>query len=758
VRLVDEAIGDPQWSTMATLDAALRMIAPIVGTAGLPDGNAAVRLLDEFLERVRVAPEHAFEVIPPQHWSVLPMQGSSEQEPQLCFRGAVLVRVRGRRPACAARNGHPKLELGPEDTLSQRLGLTATTPLRQLLNFLRADGVLAPLAVAGALMLSAGGVVFEALLYRTFLDLTGMLGLAEQRLGALGMLLGFLGLLLVLDLQIGGALLRLGRRLEARLRMYLLQKLPKLPDRYFGSRLISDMAERGHAMHEIRMLPVLGGQLVHHSFELVLTTAGIIWLDPATAPIAVAAALGAVALPFLAQPVLEQRDLRFRTHSGGLARFYFDSLRGLMPVRAHGAEEAVKTEHEAHLVRWSRSGFSLQRSAVLLEGITLLFGTFWTASLLLSHIGRHADSTVALLLIYWALNLPVIGRYLAEAALLYPRIKNLSLRLLEPLAFPEKPEEHAEPSTSTALASHSTSLQPARIDSPGLAIAFQNVSVRAIGQTILEDVSLSIEAGTHLCIVGPSGAGKSSLVGLLLGWHRPAAGSVLVDGSPLHEARRPRIRKETTWVDPSIQIWNRSLLENLQYGTQPEDSSPPIGQIISEADLLPVLEKLPDGLQTRLGEAGALVSGGEGQRVRLGRAMLRRSPRLVILDEPFTSLDRTRRRELLRRAKRIWRGSTLLYVTHDVSEGSYFDRVVVLEQGRLREDGRPEKLLSQENSLYRRMLESEQAARRDVWASKAWRKLRLDDGRAVESAVATIEKPHDDERPAHDLLAGRAAR
>ncbi len=106
----------------------------------------------------------------------------------------------------------------------------------------------------------------------------------------------------------------------------------------------------------------------------------------------------------------------------------------------------------------------------------------------------------------------------------------------------------------------------------GVAIHLQGVSVRAAGHPILEEIDLTIEAGSHVAIVGHSGAGKSSLVGLLLGWHRPAHGRILIDGEPLHGARLEQLRRETAWVDPSVQLWNRSFLENLLYGA-PTDSS-----------------------------------------------------------------------------------------------------------------------------------------------------------------------------------------
>jgi ATP-binding cassette subfamily B protein len=218
------------------------------------------------------------------------------------------------------------------------------------------------------------------------------------------------------------------------------------------------------------------------------------------------------------------------------------------------------------------------------------------------------------------------------------------------------------------------------------------------------------------------------LVGLLLGWHRAAAGRVVVDGEPLVAARLDRLRRETAWVDPEVRLWNRSLIGNLLYGTHPADPTA-LGDVLHEADLLEVLRHLPDGLQTSLGEGGGRLSGGEGQRVRLARALLRPGVRLVILDEPFRGLDRAQRRKWLRRARQFWRDATLLCITHDIAETRDFDRVLVIEAGRLVEQGPPGPLASDPGSRYRGLLDDEDSVRSALWSSPRWRRLRLQAGR-----------------------------
>jgi len=262
-------------------------------------------------------------------------------------------------------------------------------------------------------------------------------------------------------------------------------------------------------------------------------------------------------------------------------------------------------------------------------------------------------------------------------------------------------------------------------------LRFKQVKLVAGGHTLIDAVDLTIPAGAQVAIVGPSGAGKSSLVGALLGWHRPSAGHIEVDGAPLDSER---LREHCAWVDPAVQLWNRSLLSNLRYGA---DGAPgALGPLLAVADLRPLLETLPDGLQTTLGEDGGLVSGGEGQRVRFGRALARRNARLVILDEPFRGLDRDRRHTLLARARKWWQGATLLCVTHDVGETLDFERVLVVEQGRIVEDGAPVELAARADSRYRAMLDAEQAVRKGLWQGAAWRRMRL-----VRGALSTEDKP-----------------
>ena len=322
-------------------------------------------------------------------------------------------------------------QLSPE--LLAALAEPPSRPGRVLLQLLCADGLLTPTVLLLALAVAAAGLVLEGLLWRSLIDLGRELGLSGQRLGAMGLVLALSTLLLLLELGIAGGVLRAGRQLEVRLRMALLEKLPRLSDRYFHSRLTSDMAERSHSLHRIRLLPELGGQLLLVSCELLLTTAGIAWLDPASTPLAVLTAALALGVPLTVQPLLAERDFRVRTHVGALSRFYLDTLLGLVAIRTHGAAQTIRDEHARRLSEWRRTSVGLLRAVVTVEGAQFCTSFGLATWLLFGYYGRGGEASAVLLLIYWALNLPVLGQEIALLARQYPGHRNVTLRLLEPL-------------------------------------------------------------------------------------------------------------------------------------------------------------------------------------------------------------------------------------------------------------------------------------------------------------------------------------
>ncbi len=682
-RLLTRAAADESWRGFAALDAAVRLAHSL----------KSARILERLCENP--------ELIPERYWSVRAGDGD-----EVWMRGAVLVRVNGKCDGGVSQELTGELKAAMEET--------PVRPGRELAAALWQSGPLAAVLMVAALLIAGAGTIVEAMLFRGLFDVTRELGLAGQRIGALTAVLLFGLALFLLEWPVFAVAARLGRQIENRLRVRFLEKIPKLGDRYFQSRLTSDMAERSHATKRLRSLPDQVRQLLRAVFELCFTAAAIHWLEPSVAGFAWLIVAIVLVPAFTTQSILAERDLRVRSHAAGLTRFYLDAMLGLFAIRAHGGERNVKQEHAKLLGEWAHAAFGLQRLAVGVEALqlTAIFGV--VAALLLVHPFHGMEIGRVLLLVYWILNLPVLGQEIGTLVRQYPYYRNLTLRLLDPLGAPEE---------------DISALQESPL--PGAPpIEFRGVTVDASGHRILEDLNLRIEPASHVAVVGPSGAGKSSLVSLLLGWLKPAQGSIFVDGKPLNVEA---LRSSTAWVDPAVQLWNRSLLANVQYGA--DTAGETTGEAIDQALLRGVLESLPEGMQTKLGEGGALVSGGEGQRVRFARALLRPNARLVILDEPFRGLDREKRRQLLKRARHFWRGATLLCVTHDLAETQDFDQVVVIEGGRIAESGIPV-ALSNALSRYSQLLAAEEETRVGLWGGKHWRRVHVRAGRIVEDVTA----------------------
>jgi ATP-binding cassette subfamily B protein len=721
--LTGEALADPGWKSLAALDASVRMVEALARSGGVPRGAPSARILEVVIggRAGTSGPE-----IPGPFWMVAPSRSEGEGEEQLILTGAVLIRLKGLAvPASEPGGGErPHELLSPE--LAAALREPPSRPGRDLLKLLGSDGRRISSLLLIAVAVATIGLLVEALALRGLMGLGRDLAEPEQRLLALLALSAFVACAVLLEWTIESGGWAVGRRLDTRLRIAFLEKLPRIHDRYFHSRPISDMAERSHSLRALRLLPPMAVVLARNAFELALTTVALIVLHPPGALWILILAAASLVVPFVFQPWIAECDLRTRTHSGALSRFYLDALLGLVPLRVHGAQTSLRREHESVLIEWGRSAWDLRNAALISSGVQGVISTALAALVLTTYLARGGTTGGALLFMYWVLRIPTVAQDIAGLAQQYPARRNVALRALEPLGALETDTSRE---ASREAAGDLPPTPPDRSPSVrGVSISFRAASVVAGGNSILSGIDLEIPAGAHVGIVGPSGAGKSSLVGLLLGWHQPAGGLVEVDGEPVAPRTIEALRRRTAWVDPTVQLWNRSLLENLIYGTEATPGSA-VGEVVDVADLAGLVSGLPRGMATSLGEGGALVSGGEGQRVRFGRAALREEASLVILDEAFRGLERGRRRELLATARQRWREATLLYVTHDVGDIMDLDLVVVVSEGRIVEQGRPSILALRKESRFGSMIALEKDLWKELGAASGWRRLAFGRGR-----------------------------
>jgi len=469
----------------------------------------------------------------------------------------------------------------------------------------------------------------------------------------------------------------------------------------------------------LRQLPEIAGHCMYLVFSIVITGTAIVWVYPGSALLAGLAVIAACGVPSLLMPAMAERDLRHRELSASLASHYLDSLLGSRAIQAHCAQRAMRSVQAGQLERWAAAGLSQQALFVRVDAVQMAATLACIVTLVYRQSVIAQSPAGLLLLIYWAISILLVGREAAAVARSLPSMRNTLLRFLELI---ESPEEFA-----VDLA--------APVRPGGVKIDIEEACVVVAGHAVLDRVTLHVRPGEHIGIVGVSGAGKSSLVGCLMGWYQPSSGRICVDDAPLDTSRLAQLRREIAWVDPQVHLFRSTLYDNLRYGNGSYGLGR-FGATLEAADLGRILERAPEGLQTPTGEGGTLVSGGEGQRIRIGRALGRSGVRLAILDEPTRGLGREERGRMLSSLRAHFGGATMLCVTHDVSDTLDFDRVLVIEQGRILEEGAPRTLSAQPKSRYRALLDEERAVGRDLRLNPAWRRLRLQTGQIREGAVA----------------------
>ncbi|MEQ1758403.1 MAG: ABC transporter ATP-binding protein [Vicinamibacterales bacterium] len=234
---------------------------------------------------------------------------------------------------------------------------------------------------------------------------------------------------------------------------------------------------------------------------------------------------------------------------------------------------------------------------------------------------------------------------------------------------------------------HATPAPPLRGD-----IEFEHVGFSYGSAATLTDVNVTIPAGTLVAVVGQSGAGKSTLVNLLPRLLDPTTGVVRIDGHDIRDYTLASLRSQFAIVTQEAMLFGFSVRDNVAYG-DPEPDDARVMAALKAAHIWSVVERLPEGLDTRLGERGARLSGGERQRLAIARAFYR-DARIIILDEPTTGLDGIAETAVLESIDALVRGRTTFVITHRLSTIAHANLVLCLEDGRIVESGTPAHLHS----------------------------------------------------------------
>lgn len=252
----------------------------------------------------------------------------------------------------------------------------------------------------------------------------------------------------------------------------------------------------------------------------------------------------------------------------------------------------------------------------------------------------------------------------------------------------------------------SGSLDPDRVAGR---LELRGVSFRYPGaeEPVFEDLWLTIEPGETVALVGRSGSGKSTLASLIPRFHDVQAGEILLDGQPLHAYRLTALRRQIALVSQHVVLFHDTVARNIAYGGLADATPEAIASAARRAQASEFIDTLPEGLATPIGDDGVRLSGGQRQRLAIARALLKDAP-ILILDEATSALDPESEHLIQRALNEVMQGRTTLVIAHRLSTVEGADRILVMEQGRIVEQGRHADLLEAEGvyaRLYRRQFE-----------------------------------------------------
>ena len=487
----------------------------------------------------------------------------------------------------------------------------------------------------------------------------------------------------------------LGERVVADIRGDVHENMLRLEPRFFEENRPSEIASR--ITTDTAVIETVVGSTVSVALRnIVMGFGGIIYLFT-LAPMLTLELLAAI--PLLIVPVtLLGRRVRNLSRSSqdrvaDVGSIVAETLGAMKIVQAF-SQEAREGERFRAAVQ---KAFATARRRIIVRAvmtaivITVLFGSItmlmWQAALDVTE-GNISGGTIAAFVITGAL---VAGSFGALTEVYGDLLRGAGAagRLAELLA--EQPQIRA-PAEPVALP------RPARG-----AIEFDEVSFRYPTRpdvSALHEFSLKVRPGETLAVVGPSGAGKSTLFQLALRFYDPQIGTVRFDGVDLRQADPADLRSRMAFVPQETIIFAASARDNLRYGLW-DASDDQLWEAAEAANAAEFLKKLPEGLDTYLGEGGARLSGGQRQRIAIARALLRDAP-LLLLDEATSSLDAESERLVQTSLERLFVGRTTLVIAHRLATVRAADRILVMDEGRIVEEGTHDSLNSG-GGLYARL-------------------------------------------------------
>lgn len=489
------------------------------------------------------------------------------------------------------------------------------------------------------------------------------------------------------------------RRIENELRRDMFEQLERLDQRFFqGMRTGDIMARATNDLSAVQQLLGMGLSSIFNTVVIFTAAVVLMLLIDWQLTLLSVSLLTLLSLGFLVLgPQIQKRFLRVQEQFAALSSKAQENFSGIRVVKAYVQEEAeqrsfraINQEYVDANIAWARINSALWPLFGTLAGLAAVVMLYVGGQHVVQHrltLGQFVQFNTYLILLSWPMiALGWVSNLFQQGAASLNRIEEIL---------------HQTP----AVASPPRPLRPEAVRGE---LTFENVSFRYVDEPIFENLSLHVPAGSTLALVGSTGSGKSTLVRLLARVYDPQEGRILIDGTDIRDLPLDVLRRQIGYVPQEAFLFSETLAENIMLGA-PDAPAESVERAAELSQLSADLEQFPNGLQTMIGERGVTLSGGQKQRTAIARAVLK-DPAILVLDDALSSVDTRTEEAILRGLRGFMEGRTSIVIAHRISTIKDADQIVVLEEGRVVEQGSHARLLG-EGGEYARLYERQQLRR-----------------------------------------------